>query len=678
MTRRDLRSVLRNAALVSGALGILVVLVAALFGPQLAPFDPQAQRVVVFFPDGDYAIPPTPPSPHYPLGTDPIGRDILSRLLWGARLTLVATFLAVLGRAFLGIVVGFAAGWRRGALDALARYATNALSGFPQLMLALFLVVMLKEQGLLGFVIALAAVGWSELAQFVRAEVIRLRAAPYVDAARAIGARTPRIVVSHVARNLAPQLVGLVALEAGSVLILLAELGFIGFFIGGGTFYTDDQGHPILPVRERAPEWGQMLAGARGYAYVQQWVAFVPALVVASAVFAFNLFGEGIREAIDPFSPRRLHPRLLGGLWRGTVALGLVGLVAFGGLTLRSAAPSFADALSGARGAVARELPGGELVAAVVRFRSDAHALSRPAKVNFYFRRPGESELLRVGYPDANPDAMEVKHYDQEDDLDYGALAPIGESEVSFEEALGIAERRGGLAFRNNTVQYTVVAILQRLPGLPGPVWRVRYGRPTSAAPVLDYLIDARTGALGLPYAFYLADAEPRARQVIGGQVELVGVVATWFGPHERIEEELPSQLGLHFLDATDRTRTVTVSYATATGLAAQTLPGRVFEGSPPIEGSRPPPPAPLPSRYTDAPATFRLVEAAGGAAVHADADRAGKHWRAEVTLQAAGRPTATVSYALFEGAPGSARFEFAELGTFRVDLESLRVERLR
>src|SRR5204862_7535847 len=137
--------------------------------------------------------------------------------------------------------------------------------------------------------------------------------------------RTPGILSRHVFRGLAPQLFGLVSLEAGATLLLLAELGFLGVFMSGAIFLVDDQNRPILPVRDRAPEWGQMLAGAQQYAFSNQFVAFVPGIVVAAVVFAFNLLGEGARAATDPFSSLSLSPRAVGVLGRSLAVVALVG-----------------------------------------------------------------------------------------------------------------------------------------------------------------------------------------------------------------------------------------------------------------------------------------------------------------------------------------------------------------
>ena len=330
MTRDDARRLFANPALMAGLLGAVALAIVALFGAQLATQDPNAQRIVLFFPGGTFAVPPTPPDQYYPLGTDPLGRDQLSRVLYGARLTFTVVLLALALRATLAIGVGVIGGWSGGLVDRALTVLTNAVGGVPQFLLALLIAVMLRQQAVLGFTLALGLVGWAEGAQFVRAEVLRIRATGYIEAARALGARTGGLLSRHVLRGLAPQLFGLLSLEAGSTLLLLAELGFLGVFMSGGAFLVDANNRPILPARDRAPEWGQMLAGAQQYAFSNQYVAFVPGVVVCAAVFIFNLLGEGVRNATDPFSRLSLSPRGLGALGRGMAALAVVSALFFG------------------------------------------------------------------------------------------------------------------------------------------------------------------------------------------------------------------------------------------------------------------------------------------------------------------------------------------------------------
>jgi peptide/nickel transport system permease protein len=526
MMRGDLGRALSNLALVLGIAGLIALATVALFGPQLTASDPQAQRVVISYPDGTFKVPPTPPDALFPLGTDPLGRDQLARLLWGARLTFTVVLLALLLRALLAVALGVLAGWRGGKTDVLITLVSNAVAGVPQLLLALLVAVALREHAIVGFVVALGIVGWAEGAQFVRAETIRIRAAPYIEAATALGERTGGIVGRHLLRSLGPQLFGLIALEAGATLLLLAELGFLGVFMSGAVFYVDESNRPILPVRDRAPEWGQMLAGAQQYAFSNQFVAFVPGVVVAAAVFTFNLLGEGVRVATDPFSPLALSPRAVGGLARGLAAFALVSAALFGVNAARSTELSFEEATRLAREAAQRVEPGDDLIAAVIRFSSESHSLAKPQKINFYFRQTsGVYRILRVGFPDADQNAMEVKH-DDEDGLIYDRMRPLTDWSVPWTRALDIAEQRGGLAYRNTTRTWTLRVVLSAPSAFEFPTYRVMYGGLTGTASV-DALVDARSGASDTR-ELRLAEAALRAEDALGGAVALTQATASW------------------------------------------------------------------------------------------------------------------------------------------------------
>jgi len=640
--RNELARALSNLPLVLGLAGVLAIAVIALFGAQLAPEDPQAQRVLVFYPGGRFEAPPTPPDELFLLGTDPLGRDQVSRLLWGARLTLGATLLGLAGRAALGLIVGVLAGWRRGRVDTALTWLTNAVSGFPQLMLALLIAVALHEHGFFGFVVALASVGWADVAQFVRGEVIRIRASAYVEAARALGASGLGVLRTHVLRGLAPQLAGVFALEAGSVLLLLAELGFIGLFISGGTFYVDDSNRPILPIRDRAPEWGQMLAGVRQYAFSHQYVAFIPGVVVVCAVFAFNLFGEGLRAASDPFGAKRLSPRTLGALGRGLGALALVGIVGYGIVTARSGEISFADAMRQARESAARVQPGWDMVAGVVRFRAFSHALAKPEKINFYFREPNGPTILRVGFVSADPNAMEVKMYDAEDDLPFTSYRPIGaDPAAAWDEALRKAEDAGGRSYRAANNAWTVRVALVDEAEDPGPKYAVAYSRRVIGAGDVTGLrvaIDAATGQLRS--GSELADAARRASQSLGGPVQLAGMTMSWRWSPQAVPgasgAERPAATSYSFyrsdLPADSGAR---VSYDSQSQSAAPTV-GVLSQGTRP---------AAFPVR-ADLLAAFRRVEAEGGAALHREWERLRRPWQAEAsTALVDGETVVNVTY---------------------------------
>ena len=629
--RSDIRAVLRNAALVVGALGIALIAVVALFGDRMAPYDPQAWRLVEFY-DGRIVVPPSAPDAHHLLGTDPLGRDQLSRLLWGARLSLGITLLAVLIRLALGLSLGALATLARGAADGALVTFTNVVSGYPQLLLALLVGVALRDLGIFGFVVALGVVGWPDLARFMRVELGRIARAPYVEAARAMGVSPRRLALGHIARNALPQIVGVTALETASVLLLLAELGFIGLFVAGGSGFTSDTGAPVLPVRDRAPEWGQMLAGAHGFVTNHEWVAYVPALVVVGAVFAFNLFGEGVRAALDPHSNSVLSPRGLGWAARGLSAIVLVGVSGFTLSSLTSArGMSYEDGLARAREAAERERPGSVLVASVLRFTSDAHGLDRPQKLNYYFVDP-DGTTLRVGYVDADPNAAEVVRFHDEDDLgEVQRLPPVDVATVPWQDALGAAERVGGNAYRSTVRAWLTRVVLMQ--SASGPRYRVRYG-PLFGPPNVDVAIDARTGA-PVPLAERIGDSLRIVERELGATPVLLRVSAGWrpsAGANAGFGADAPT-VALYDFGRGDGTGRVLRVSITLTGAA------QVFD----FPGQKPPPLG----EASDPQVLFARVEDAGGRALRGEWARASAgEWSASGTLELIdGRQRFTVFY---------------------------------
>jgi peptide/nickel transport system permease protein len=663
MRRGDAGRFLRNVALILGLAGVIVLGVLALFGAQLSTGDPQAQRLVLFFPDGTFKVPPTPPDQYYPLGSDPLGRDQLARVLWGARLTFTVVLIALVLRASLAVLFGVLAGWRGGGVDALVTLVTNAVAGVPQLLLALLVAVALREHTVLGFVVALGCVGWAEGAQFVRTEVMRIRASPYVEAARALGTRTRGLITRHLLRALAPQLFGLMALEAGATLLLLAELGFLGVFMSGAVSFVDNAGRPVLPVRDRAPEWGQMLAGAQQYAFSNQFVAFVPGVVVAAAVFAFNLLGEGARAATDPFSRLSLSPRAVGSLGRALLAVALLGGLFYGVAEARSTEVSFDDALRLAREAAQRVEPGDELVAAVVRYRSDSHALAKPEKMNFYFRSHGIFEILRVGFPDADQNAMEVQHDDQ-DGIKVNVLRSLDEWSVPLERALAIGEQ-GGRVFRISSRGWLVRVVLTHQAAFPVPTYRVMYSAPSAeSSPSIDFLIDAVTGEFDTRELRF-AEATLRAESALGGPVVLAQALGRWSARSPQgvagggFDAERPVGLSYTFIRAdlpTDR-RTASI------GFGAFAQPGISAN-----VGSRSDRPTPI-DVAVDLEAAFAAVEEQGGRALREDWARVSSAWSATAEVGIDGFFSAVrVQY----GGPER------QSATFRYDIATGRAERTR
>lgn len=293
------RAVLANPPLVVGGLLVLGLALIFLFGPGLAPHSPYTTQGLQYV-DGEFLVPPFEPDEVYPWGTDVLGRDMMSLVLAGAQQTLALTALVVLARMLVGFALGTLAGWfRESWFDHIMLRAAEVIAAFPMLLLAMILILALGiRQGFRPFIIALCLVGWGEIMQLVRGEVMTLRNRPFIEGAQATGARLPRILLQHILPNLVPTLVSVAALEMGGVLMILGELGFIGIFIGGGTFAELDVfGTPYHYAD--IPEWGALLSNVRPYARTYPWTAIYPSLAFFVAIVGFMLFGEGLRRVVD-------------------------------------------------------------------------------------------------------------------------------------------------------------------------------------------------------------------------------------------------------------------------------------------------------------------------------------------------------------------------------------------
>jgi peptide/nickel transport system permease protein len=288
----------RNVPLVIG--GVLVIGLAAIvfFGPQLAPNNPAHTQGLMQV-EGKFLSPPFAPGEPYPWGSDALGRGILSLVLAGARQTLTLVVLAVAARLAVGVLLGAIAGWTQGSrLDRFILGAAEVIAAFPALLLAMTVILALGiRRGMPPFIIALCFVGWGEIMQYVRAQVIAIRPQPYIESAQAVGARTPRVIARHILPHLLAALVSIAALEMGSVLMLLGELGFISIFIGGGTMHARIPGVRVL--YSDVPEWGAMLSSQRFLARSYPWTALYPMLAFFASILAFNLFGEGVRRLLQ-------------------------------------------------------------------------------------------------------------------------------------------------------------------------------------------------------------------------------------------------------------------------------------------------------------------------------------------------------------------------------------------
>lgn len=287
------RVTLGNPALLIGLLIVGGLVYLMLFGPQLAPMSPNTTQPVATI-DGEIATPPFPPSERHPWGTDPLGRDVLSLVLAGTQQTLLLAFAVVGIRLIIGFVAGVAAGWFQGSwLDRGLTALVQAMAVFPTLLLAALLIFIIGIQGgMRTFLIALSLVGWGEIMQLVRGEVISLQQRPFIESAVAVGQRAGRLILIHILPNLAPTLIAVAALEVGAVLLILGELGFLGIFISGGA--GSDFG-----LYAQVPEWGSLLSNVRDYARAYPWTAFYPMAAFFIAILGFNLLSEGLRRLVD-------------------------------------------------------------------------------------------------------------------------------------------------------------------------------------------------------------------------------------------------------------------------------------------------------------------------------------------------------------------------------------------
>jgi len=290
-SRLMLRRLVHDRAALIG-FGLLAALgLAALFAPLLAPYSPTAPH---------YADSLEGPGTRYLLGTDNLGRDELSRLLYGARLSLGAVLLATTAIMVVGVAVGLISGYYRGPVDSVIQRVLEILLAFPSLVLALAIVGILGP-GLTSVLIAVVAVGWVSYARLVRAMVLSVREQPYVEGARAVGARGPRIMLRAVLPNIIPPVIVLASLEVGALLLTISALSFLG-----------------LGAQPPTPEWGTMLNQARPFFQSNPHLMIAPGLAIALTVLAFNLIGDGLRDALDP-KKTPLHGSARSGLprpWR--------------------------------------------------------------------------------------------------------------------------------------------------------------------------------------------------------------------------------------------------------------------------------------------------------------------------------------------------------------------------
>ncbi|MET3574953.1 oligopeptide ABC transporter permease [Bhargavaea ullalensis] len=270
-----LRKYMKNKLAVIGAVLLFLIIGAAIFAPWLAPKDPSQQVLLDKL---------APPGKDYPLGADNLGRDTLSRLLFGARISLLVGFASVAGSIFIGTVVGAVAGYYGGKLDAVLMRFVDAVISFPSLFLLITLVTIF-EPSIMTLIGIFAIFGWTGTARLVRGEFLSLRKSEFVLAARTLGIRNGRIIFSHILPNALGPIIVSATLGVGGVILGEAALSYLG-----------------LGIQPPTPSWGNMLQSAQNPQIMlgAWWYPLFPGLMILTTVLAFNFVGDGLRDAFDP------------------------------------------------------------------------------------------------------------------------------------------------------------------------------------------------------------------------------------------------------------------------------------------------------------------------------------------------------------------------------------------
>ena len=264
----------KNHGVIVGVALVAVLFLITLLAPVISPHDPIATE-----PDNAY-LPPL--SPGHALGTDELGRDQISRILWGARISLPVAFVAVAVGLVAGGLIGLVSGYAGGLTDLLLMRVIDALLAFPALILAIALVAALGPS-LRNAMIAIGIVAIPAYARLVRAVVLQLKQMEFVVATRSLGATPARIVLRHLIPNLMNPVLVQVSLSAGFAILAEAVLSFLG-----------------LGAQPPTPDWGQMITTGRTFLPNDPWLAIIPGVAISITVYSFNLLGDSLRDALDP------------------------------------------------------------------------------------------------------------------------------------------------------------------------------------------------------------------------------------------------------------------------------------------------------------------------------------------------------------------------------------------
>ena len=267
------RRLLRNPRTVAGALILGALGLSAVLAPILTPYAPDR---------ADFLARLAPPGPGHLLGADHLGRDVLSRVLWASRTSLLIGVISAAVAVGLGVIVGGIAGYSGGWTDSVLMRCTDVMLAFPVFFIAVMFLALFGPS-IAGLIVVLGGTSWPPSARLVRGEFLRLRQLDFIAAARALGASRLRIMARHLLPNVVAVVVISVTLRVGLAILAEASLSYLG-----------------LGVQPPTPSWGNIIADGRDYLLTAWWVSLVPGLFVLLSVLAFNLVGDGIRDAFDP------------------------------------------------------------------------------------------------------------------------------------------------------------------------------------------------------------------------------------------------------------------------------------------------------------------------------------------------------------------------------------------
>ncbi|MCI1958029.1 MAG: ABC transporter permease [Clostridia bacterium] len=263
----------KNAILFMGVTLTILIIIVAVFAPYIEPYNPTKMELSQKF---------IAPCSKYILGTDHLGRDILSRIIEGSRVSLLTAVFVVGISVFIGLTLGLISGYFGGAVDMVLMRIVDVLLAFPTIIFALALSTMIGT-GQINLIIAICCIQWTRYARVTRGEAIMLKNAEYIDAAKTIGNSNLSIILNYVLPNVISKILILASLDMGTIILYCASLSFLG-----------------LGAQPPSPEWGVMINEGKDYIQYAPWIAVSPGIAIAVCALAFNMLGDGLRDMLDP------------------------------------------------------------------------------------------------------------------------------------------------------------------------------------------------------------------------------------------------------------------------------------------------------------------------------------------------------------------------------------------